>query len=92
MDINNISKPEDMIDAINYFAYYLSGYASMIKHIMLSDGTTSIVYKMDNRYITVKRDVNDKAYSITFMLDELKTLDGYIIEGLIATNMGDIPF
>lgn len=88
----SISETDAMIKVINDLALYLYDNATMTKCKIFSDGTSSIVYRLDNHYITVKRDANDKAYSITFKLKEFSTLEGKIHEGIIATSTGDIPF
>ena len=87
-----ISETETMINVINDLAFYLYHNAPMTDFKMFSDGTTSTVYRLNNHYITVKRDANDKSYSISFQLKEFSTLDGNIHEGIIATSTGDIPF
>lgn len=87
-----ISETEAMINVINDLAFYLYHNAPITDFNVFSDGTTSTVYKLNNHYITVKRDANDKTYSIAFQLKEFSTLDGNIHDGIIATCTGDIPF
>lgn len=88
----NISETEAIINVINDLALYLTYNAPVTDLNVLRNGTTSVTYRLNNHCITVKRDVNCKAYSITFQLKEFSTLNGKINENVIATSTGDVPF
>lgn len=88
----NISETEAMINALNDLALYLNYNAPMTNFNVFGNGTTSATYKLNNHYVTVKRDANCKAYSVTFHLKRFSTLDGKINKNVIASSIGDVPF
>lgn len=89
---HNHSSTDDIIHKLNNIAEYLYSNAVLYDFTIFRNGIISVTYKLDEYYITVRKDANCKAYSVKVQLKKYSTLDGYINKDLIASSNGELPF
>ena len=89
----SLTMSEAVIRYIAEIACFL-GENCEIQDFRVRGNRTTTTYKVDDRYITVRRDANTHAYSVDVRLKENGTLTGRTKEGVIASSDPDgcVPF
>lgn len=89
----NMTMSEAIIEYIAETARFLSENCE-VDDFMVCGSKTATTYKVDDRYITIRRDANTHAYSINVRLKSNGTLTGRTKEGVIASSDPDgcVPF
>lgn len=90
-----LTETDAIMKTLSDISLFLSETAAMYSFTTNKNGTTTAVYRINDNYISVAKDINNYTYSINFSLKPNATITGRIIDGnIIASSVpnDEIPF
>lgn len=97
MGVEYMSKPKSriVIEELELLASFIKKNGKSVDFSVKDNAKTVTVYRLDNYFITVKRDANTETYAINIRLKASGTLTGKAdTDGVIASPYanGAVPF
>lgn len=90
-----LTETDAIMKTLNDIALFLRETAVMYSFTTNKNGTTTAVYRINDHYVNVAKDINNYTYSVNFSLKPNATITGRIIdENIIASSVpnDEIPF